>query len=148
MDTMGITRPFSWDEQGNCISSPVRGIIYTSYINILDTKKFLNYKGEIMIIARQLPIDKMKLMPQAIHNLKLAPSEKLFNDYKSCKISWIEFERKFNEDLEFPDLIDVINIINRGYNVLLLCYEKSDKFCHRRLVGEKFKKLGYKVKEL
>ena len=126
-----------------------RGIIYTSHINILNKKKFLDYTGEIMIIARQFPIDKLNLIPNhTTHNLNLAPSSKLFNDYKSCKISWIKFEERFNKELDVVDLSEIMNIINGGDNVLLLCYEKSDKFCHRRLVREKFKKLGYEVKEL
>lgn len=39
------------------------------------------------------------------------------------------------------------SIPNGGADVALVCYEKSDSFCHRHLVAEWLKLNGYKCKE-
>lgn len=49
-----------------------------------------------------------------------------------------------NKDFDICNVRDIENI-----KIVLLCYEKPPKFCHRQIVQEYFEKVhGYQVKEL
>ncbi|CQR73277.1 hypothetical protein SOV_50590 [Sporomusa ovata DSM 2662] len=73
-----------------------------------------------------------------IHDIELAPTKKILDDYKNKIITWEEYELLFN------DLLDQRNIKDRLYKILsndfdhicLLCSEATNDKCHRRLVAE------------
>jgi uncharacterized protein (DUF488 family) len=81
-------------------------------------------------------------------------------DYKKLTPKWW-FLKKYKDDgdekfyteqfrKEVLDALDAKQVYNElGENAILLCWEKTGKFCHRHLVAKWFKeKLGVEVNEL
>ncbi len=79
---------------------------------------------------------------------KVAPSERLLRQYIIKKeISWKEFKPKFLRSLKRSrKYIKFLINLAEDQDVTLLCWEKSPKQCHRRLVAEECKKINYKLK--
>lgn len=63
--------------------------------------------------------------------LDLAPSEELLKSKKSGKIDEAEYTRQFNIQLSKLDIDKVISDLS---GKVLVCYCKSDQFCHRHIV--------------
>ena len=69
------------------------------------------------------------------HDLQLAPTQPMLDDYKKRGASWDEYERRFLdlmrerriEETVSPEILD---------NAVLLCSEATAHHCHRRLVAE------------
>jgi uncharacterized protein YeaO (DUF488 family) len=89
--------------------------------------------------------------------IKLAPSWDLVKKYKEkCKEdlkSAIDMYTRiyYTERLNIlrPDTVFVeLSHIYNGDDVVLLCYEKPEKFCHRHIVKTWFWLAGIEVKEL
>jgi len=68
----------------------------------------------------------------------LAPSVELLNDWNGKKIGWEEYERRYLEEIKGrKEVIDkLLGLIKEKGVVTLLCAEKEDKYCHRRLLKE------------
>lgn len=68
----------------------------------------------------------------------LAPSIELLNDYRNKNINWQEYEDRYIKEMEDnKELIKKLKLeSDRGITITLLCWERSDKFCHRRLLKE------------
>jgi uncharacterized protein YeaO (DUF488 family) len=68
----------------------------------------------------------------------LAPSIELLNDWKDEKISWEEYEEKYFKEIKEREEVvrKLLDLIKEKNVVTLLCAEKDDKFCHRRLLKE------------
>lgn len=68
----------------------------------------------------------------------LAPSIELLNDYRKKKIDWSEYERRYLKEMESKkELIKELKKRSDGGEVIsLLCWEKDDSFCHRRLLKD------------
>jgi len=68
--------------------------------------------------------------------VSLAPSIKLLNDYRYNNIDWNEYEKRYIKEMESnKELIKKLKSRNdNGETITLLCWEKYDKFCHRRLL--------------
>ena len=66
----------------------------------------------------------------------LAPSIELLNDYRNKKIDWGEYEKRYLKEME--DKKELIRELKKrsdeGEVISLLCWEKDDRFCHRRLL--------------
>lgn len=76
---------------------------------------------------------------------KLSPSEKLLDEYViSKKINWSEFTKKFKKNVidKQPALLQLLAIISKDRRITLLCWEKSQKQCHRRLILEALEKFS------
>lgn len=84
---------------------------------------------------------------------KLAPSWELLSAYKNGA-SWEHYEFNYNNYLAelsphtiFAEL--KANAITQNKKaIVLVCYERYDTHCHRRLIAEWYNKLGCNVKEL
>lgn len=67
---------------------------------------------------------------------ELAPSIELLNDYRKRRIDWSEYERRYFKEME--DKKELIKELKKrsdeGEVISLLCWEKDDSFCHRRLL--------------
>ena len=76
----------------------------------------------------------------------LNPDKSFLND------SEIKYIQKYNDKLKklnIKTVIDEIETLSNGKNVVLLCHESAGTFCHRRLVAEWIEKeTGIEVKEL
>ena len=68
----------------------------------------------------------------------LAPSKELLNDYRKKKIPWSEYEKRHLQEMEqHSELIrELKKRSDEGEVITLLCWEKDDSFCHRRLLKE------------
>jgi len=66
----------------------------------------------------------------------LAPSIELLNDYRNKKIDWSEYEKRYLKEMENKkELISELKKrSDNGEVISLLCWEKDDRFCHRRLL--------------
>jgi len=78
-----------------------------------------------------------------IHNPELAPTKEILSQYRNKDISWIEYEKRFNQ------LIKKRKIEMTEKRILddacLLCSEDKPHNCHRRLVAEYLDKNWGKV---
>jgi uncharacterized protein YeaO (DUF488 family) len=69
----------------------------------------------------------------------LSPSKNLLKNYKEGRIDFQLFEKLFrNEIMENKNIIDICKNIAKeavnGKEVTLLCYEKDESNCHRKLI--------------
>ncbi len=74
------------------------------------------------------------------HYPKLAPGYQLLSGYKNGHINDLEYTNTYNNDvLQKLNPQEVVNELSHFSGsekiVTLLCYETSDKFCHRHLVA-------------
>lgn len=69
------------------------------------------------------------------HELRLAPTQSMLDDYKKHGSSWQEYERWF---LELMAERQIESTVPREMldNAVMLCSEATAHHCHRRLVGE------------
>ncbi|MFA5034033.1 MAG: DUF488 family protein [bacterium] len=75
---------------------------------------------------------------------ELGPSTELLNDWTEHKINWGEYEKRYRCEMENPERqqsIRKIAELSGEKAVTLLCWEKSDEYCHRRLLKELIEKL-------
>lgn len=68
-----------------------------------------------------------------------SPETALLKEYRSKAIDWGEFSRRFKSQMRTsPDskhvVQDLVEILQKGENVTLLCYEKEGEKCHRYLL--------------
>lgn len=69
----------------------------------------------------------------------LSPSKDLLKDYKEGKIDFQLFEKLFRIEItKNKNVIDICNTIAKeaieGKEFTLLCYEKDESNCHRKLI--------------
>jgi uncharacterized protein YeaO (DUF488 family) len=116
-------------------------MIYTGYF--AKTKSYVD-KGLIPIsIALKTPFDVFKLK-------EFAPTWDILKEYKDTKDVERYIERYNSEILGKLDITAIINKINTvasGKDVILMCYEKPGSFCHRHLVAEWLRENGFDCRE-
>lgn len=71
----------------------------------------------------------------------VAPAEDILRDYKSGKITEIEYDFRYRLQLQnrniLEDLYFIDSKIPKEYKgIVLCCYEKSGTFCHRHILAE------------
>ncbi|MDR1508297.1 MAG: DUF488 domain-containing protein [Synergistaceae bacterium] len=71
----------------------------------------------------------------------LSPSAELLDSYNSGQLDWNTYVQRFSEEVlenpgKTPDFEFLQKLVCKG-TVTLLCHEKSDEKCHRRLLIEK-----------
>ena len=119
--------------------------IYTSYFGI--AKKFNPLQFELISITRYPP-----KQFKGFNYIKLAPSAEILEAYKSSEPTEAikqEYTEKYKRDiLSKLDAAEVVKDLQRfscGKDVVLLCYEKNDDFCHRHIVAEWLTENGYET---
>lgn len=117
-------------------------MIYTSYFS-----KIKNLDDSYIIIGvTRFPPSKFK------NNISfIAPSEWLLYKYKNNKINEKEYEEIYTKELDckidlFLEYLKRIQTNNK--HIVLCCYEKSEKFCHRHILAKELNKRGFDIKEL
>lgn len=117
-------------------------MIYTSY--------FANYKK---LPSNITPISIARITPKWFIGLeykKLAPSWELLNYYKTTEDK-VKYNNLFKIELNKLNPHMVINelqiLANQNNNIVLLCYEKPNTFCHRHLVSQWLTENGYPTQE-
>lgn len=71
-------------------------------------------------------------------NSKYAPNKDDLEAYKQGSITWDEFAQRYRDHLKANFAKDprYFDDILENDRVFLVCYEKDDKHCHRRLLKE------------
>lgn len=109
---------------------------------------YTSYYGKLKKMPKNIePISISRWKPKGISILsypKLRPDEELLAWWKSCSQTEEDKEKyikEFNKKLNSLD-IDIVRKelakLSCGRDIVLLCYEKSDEFCHRHLVSKWF----------
>lgn len=105
--------------------------IYTSY--------FANLKK---IPKDIVPIAICVSLPTWWHGLslkKLAPTYDILMNYRNNFDEKEYIKRFYSEVLDKLDankILDELKAMSNGKDIVLVCYESKDKFCHRHLVAE------------
>lgn len=81
-----------------------------------------------------------------------APTKELLEDYKNG-LSAEQYEIRYREQInKLTDIYSFFQIMAKqakGRNILLLCYEKKNAFCHRHILSDIiYERYGYRIKEL
>lgn len=82
---------------------------------------------------------------------KIAPTQKILFDWKRLanKEKYVrEYQRDVLSKLDEAKVYSELEKIGQGKDIVLLCYEKSEDFCHRHLFAEWMTKKGYEVIEI
>lgn len=117
-------------------------MIYTSYYGNIK-----NIPDNIYKIAISLKIP----FGMNLYNCKeLCPTLEILSSYKDGIIDENGYEKLFNENLNKLNpflLIKKLYSIAGGNDIVLLCYEKPNDFCHRHLVTNWLNSYGFCVNE-
>lgn len=73
-----------------------------------------------------------------IHDILLAPTKEILDNYKSKKINWEQYKSEYLNLLQSRNILEKYNY--KLENVCLLCSESEPDYCHRRLLSEYFNK--------
>lgn len=77
---------------------------------------------------------------------ELAPSYEDVRDYKAGIISWDEFASRYRSKVTviYPasSILQRLQFISKGQDVVLLCYEKAQDPCHRHLLAQHLQEDG------
>ena len=82
---------------------------------------------------------------------KIAPTQKILFDWKRLadKERYIkEYQRDVLSKLYEVIVYKELEELGQGKDVVLLCYEKSDDFCHRHLFAKWMSEKGFEVNEI
>ena len=119
-------------------------MIYTGYF--AKTKKYMEAGLVPISIAGKAPA-----FYEGIQYKKLAPSFNLVYSYKSGEITSEEYiPLYYKEVLNKYTVLEIqsdLNSLSEGKDVVLLCYETPNDFCHRQVVAEWFRQNGIDVTE-
>jgi uncharacterized protein (DUF488 family) len=74
-----------------------------------------------------------------VHDTELAPTPDILDPYKKKRMTWDEYEQRFNELLQRRAIVDHRKPADFD-RACLLCSEPTPEHCHRRLVGEYLKR--------
>lgn len=116
-------------------------MIYTTYLS--NIKNLPNHdKVKKYLIVRWRPrntIDMKKYnLVWAPH---LAPTELTLSKYTDGSLNWQNFRDKFIDEsfsnqIFIDGMNEIIDLNSQGYEIYLICYEKDDSGCHRRILRE------------
>lgn len=81
---------------------------------------------------------------------RLAPSHELFISIKSNEITWSDYVKTYRSEMIFmqPVLDKIEEELKKGKNVAFICHCPSSARCHRGIVGNYYKELGYNVESI
>ena len=117
------------------------GKIYTSYFG-----NYRNFPGRMFTIsiaqylARYLRVD--------LEYKEVAPNSEILRLYKTGAISEKEYTKEYLTQLSkinFSNFLKILVNESRDKDVLLLCYEKKDAFCHRHILSGVINKIFKRV---
>ena len=106
-------------------------MIYTGYYSKI--KDYRDAGLKVVSISRTMP-DAVNVDGKIPF---LCPDDSLLFGYKNGEIDEMEYTSKYLHKLGFFGAINIIQEIRRyGNNVVLLCWEAPDKFCHRHILAD------------
>ena len=106
-------------------------MIYTGYYSKI--KEYADSGLTLLSISRTKP----EFAKSCIDIPQLFPSDKILWDYKKGKIDDMEYTSKYLDQLNELGVDRIIKMIQIfGDNVVLLCWESPEKFCHRHILAD------------
>ena len=121
-------------------------------INIYTT----NYtKASRLSIKHYLKVSISLFRPKEFNGMQIisfAPTKELLADYKNG-LSEEKYETRYREQInklnDIHALFEIMAKQAKGRDILLLCYEKKNAFCHRHILSDIiFERYGYRIQEL
>ena len=106
-------------------------MIYTGYYSKI--KEYTDSGLTLLSISRTKP----EFAKSCIDIPQLFPSDKILWDHKKGKIDDMEYTSKYLDQLNELGVDRIIKMIQIfGDNVVLLCWESPEKFCHRHILAD------------
>ena len=106
-------------------------MIYTGYYSKI--KEYADSGLILLSISRTKP----EFAKSCIDIPQLFPSDKILWDHKKGKIDDMEYTSKYLDQLNELGVDRIIKMIQIfGDNVVLLCWESPEKFCHRHILAD------------
>lgn len=103
----------------------------------------------VRFVSKQLDLKKLK---NTYIVSELSPSKELLLQYKeNNNWDWYvsEFYKQMDSDEDMKKALQNVKVLlDSGFDVCLICYEKDYEKCHRFLLAKYFESMGYKWKEL
>lgn len=66
---------------------------------------------------------------------EFAPSEELLSAWRTRKINWDEFEKRYEQEMqEKEEFLKWLAERAEKETITLLCWERKDEYCHRRVL--------------
>lgn len=126
--TIGFTQKNAEQFFETLIKAGVKCVIDTRLNNVSQLAGFAKQKDLKYFLSKLGGIE-------YVHLLDLAPTKDILDDYKKKKISWKDYEEKFNSLITERKIEKKISLklLDGG---CLLCSEAKPHHCHRRLVAE------------
>ena len=105
-------------------------MIYTGYYSKI--KEYADSGLTLLSISRTKP----EFAKSCIDIPQLFPSDKILWDHKKGKIDDMEYTSKYLAQLDGIGIDRIIKTIQIfGDDVVLLCWESPEKFCHRHILA-------------
>lgn len=105
--------------------------IYTGYYN--KVKEYKDLKLQTISISRTEP--KSIVIDGKIQ--ELCPNNNILWDFKNGKIDEAEYTSEYLSQLDNIGIKNILLKIHHfGDNVILLCWESPEKFCHRHILAD------------
>ena len=106
-------------------------MIYTGYYSKI--KEYADSGLTLLSISRTKP----EFAKSCIDIPQLFPSDKILWDHKKGKIDDMEYTSKYLDQLNELGVDRIIKMIQIfGDDVVLLCWESPEKFCHRHILAD------------
>ena len=106
-------------------------MIYTGYYSKI--KEYADSGLTLLSISRTKP----EFAKSCIDSPQLFPSNKILWDHKKGNIDEVEYTGKYLDQLNVLGIDRIIKMIQIfGDNVVLLCWESPEKFCHRHILAD------------
>ena len=106
-------------------------MIYTGYYSKI--KEYIDSGLTLLSISRTKP----EFAKSCIDIPQLFPSNKILWDHNKGKIDEMEYTSKYLDQLNELGVDRIIKMIQIfGDNVVLLCWESPEKFCHRHILAD------------
>ena len=131
-------------------------MIYTSYFG--NIKRILNENKDVEFFSIAGKSPDFYKKENRFELPILAPKYKWWKKWKDKFSDNLESEESINfyeekyyetvlKNLNPQTIVNTLYRIGNGKDIILLCYETPEKFCHRKIVSEWFNKNGIECKE-
>lgn len=83
--------------------------------------------------------------------IALAPTWNILDEYKNNGEDRLLYSQRYNNEilskLNARSVVNDLELLSGGQDVILLCYEKPFRFCHRQLVAKWLENNGFVCRE-
>ena len=121
--------------------------LYTTYLSKMKDLP----EGIVKAIIMRMPPMSIQNIAGAVHVPQLSPKTEVLKAYKASN-DFSTFTEKFKEQMyEDPETMEYLNMLMEALehnDVAIICCEKDANVCHRTLIAEYLKSLGYQHEEI